>query len=63
MRYFVLIEDPPVLFDAIEFVAAGAVRGVLYDLGFLLSDLWTRGLGRRANLLFNRYFWIYDDAE
>jgi predicted kinase len=26
-------------------------------------DLWTRGLPRHANLLFNRYLWICDDVE
>jgi aminoglycoside phosphotransferase family enzyme len=29
---------------------------VLYDLGFLLMDLWGRGLRREANAVLNRYF-------
>jgi uncharacterized protein len=58
-----LIEDRPVLFDAIEFDEAIATCDVLYDLAFLLMDLWTRGLRSHANLLFNRYLWICDDVE
>ena len=63
LRNIVLIEDRPVLFDAIEFDEAIATCDVLYDLGFLLMDLWTRGLRSHANLLFNRYLWICDDVE
>ncbi len=63
LRNIVLIEDRPVLFDAIEFDEAIATCDVLYDLAFLLMDLWTRGLRRHANLLFNRYLWICDDLE
>lgn len=58
----VSIEDRPVLFDAIEFDDAIATCDVLHDLAFLLMDLWTRGLHRHANLLFNRYLWICDDV-
>ena len=54
-----MIEDRPVLFDAI----AIAARDVLYDLAFLLMDLWTRGRRRHANLLFNRYLQICHDVE
>jgi aminoglycoside phosphotransferase family enzyme len=52
-----------VLFDAIEFDEAIATCDVLYDLAFLLMDLWTRGLRSHANLLFNRYLWICDDVD
>jgi aminoglycoside phosphotransferase family enzyme len=51
------------VFDAIEFDEAIATCDVLYDLAFLLMDLWTRGLRSHANLLFNRYLWICDDVE
>ncbi|MDQ6867305.1 MAG: hypothetical protein M3178_02420 [Pseudomonadota bacterium] len=47
-----------VLFHAIEFDEAIATCDVLYDLAFLLMDLWTRELRSHANLLFNRYLWI-----
>src|ERR1700730_4242361 len=63
LRNIVLIEDRPVLFDAIEFDEAIATCDVLYDLAFLLMDLWTRGLKSHANLPFNRYLWICDDVE
>ena len=63
LRNIVLIEDRPVLFDAIEFDEAIATCDVLYDLAFLLMDLWTRELKSHANLLFNRYLWICDDVE
>jgi aminoglycoside phosphotransferase family enzyme/predicted kinase len=63
LRNIVLIDDEPVLFDAIEFDETIATCDVLYDLAFLLMDLWTRGMPRHANLLFNRYLWICDDVE
>ena len=63
LRNIVLIDNRPVLFDAIEFDESFATCDVLYDLAFLLMDLWTRGLHRHANLLFNRYLWICDDVE
>jgi aminoglycoside phosphotransferase family enzyme/predicted kinase len=63
LRNIVLIENLPVLFDAIEFDESFATCDVLHDLAFLLMDLWTRGLHRHANLLFNRYLWICDDVE
>jgi uncharacterized protein len=50
-----LIEDRPVLFDAIEFSPLIGSGDVLYDLAFLLMDLSDRGLARAANIVFNRY--------
>jgi predicted kinase len=44
-----------VLFDAIEFDDAIATCDILYDLAFLLMDLWERGLRAEASLLFCRY--------
>jgi uncharacterized protein len=61
LRNIVSIGGMPVLFDAIEFDESIATCDVLYDLAFLLMDLWTRGLKRHANLLFNRYLWVCDD--
>jgi aminoglycoside phosphotransferase family enzyme len=46
-----------------QFDEAIATCDVLYDLAFLLMDLWTRGLRSHANLLFNWYLWICDDVE
>lgn len=44
------------LFDCIDFNDRIATVDVLYDLAFLLMDLWHNGLEARANQLANRYF-------
>jgi predicted kinase len=59
----VVLEGEPTLFDAIEFDEAIATCDVLYDLAFLLMDLWARGLHENANLVFNRYLWESDQAN
>ena len=51
----VLLDDRPVLFDAIEFSEVIASGDVLYDLAFLLMDLVERNLAPAANIVFNRY--------
>ena len=51
----VLLDNQPVYFDAIEFNDEIATTDVLYDLAFLLMDLWHRGHWREANLILNRY--------
>jgi uncharacterized protein len=50
-----LIDDEPVLFDAIEFSDIIASGDVLYDLAFLLMDLLERKLPEAANIVLNRY--------
>lgn len=45
----------PILFDCLEFDADLATSDLLYDLAFLLMDLWQRGLHGEASLVFNRY--------
>ena len=45
----------PMLFDAIEFNEDIACIDVLYDLAFLLMDLWQRGLQAHANHVLNTY--------
>lgn len=45
----------PTPFDCLEFDAALATSDVLYDLAFLLMDLWQRGLHGEASAVFNRY--------
>jgi len=50
-----LIDDHPVLFDAIEFDPVIATTDVLYDLAFPIMDLVHFGLNAAANRLFNRY--------
>ena len=56
LRNICMIEDEPVLFDCIEFNDAIATSDILYDLAFLLMDLWHRDLGDLANRVANRYF-------
>lgn len=56
LRNIVLVDGKPVLFDAVEFNDDIATGDVLYDLAFLIMDLWERGQRRAANRLFNRYF-------
>jgi aminoglycoside phosphotransferase family enzyme/predicted kinase len=55
LRNIVLVDGAPVLFDAVEFSDAIATGDVLYDLAFLLMDLWERGQPNAANRVFNRY--------
>lgn len=55
LRKIVLLEGQPTLFDAIEFNDDISSIDVLYDLAFLLMDLWRLGLPHHANLLWNRY--------
>jgi len=50
-----LWQGRPMLFDCLEFDAELATSDVLYDLAFLLMDLWQRGLHAEASLVFNRY--------
>jgi uncharacterized protein len=61
LRNIVLVGDDPIAFDAIEFDDSIATCDVLYDLAFLLMDLWQRGYCAEANLLLNRYLWGSDD--
>nr|WP_245504357.1 hypothetical protein [Lichenihabitans psoromatis] len=39
-----LVEGEPTLFDCLEFNDDLATTDILYDLAFLLMDLWNRGL-------------------
>ncbi|MGJ5178286.1 AAA family ATPase [Bradyrhizobium oligotrophicum] len=54
----VVIDDEPVLFDAIEFDDRIATIDVLYDLAFPLMDLLHFSLPAAANRLLNRYLSI-----
>jgi hypothetical protein len=57
LRNIVLIGDRPVLFDAIEFDDDIATCDLLYDLAFLVMDLWERGHPGEANRVLCRYVW------
>jgi predicted kinase len=49
------LNGQPTLFDAIEFNDAISCIDVLYDLAFLVMDLWHRGLQGHANRVLNAY--------
>jgi len=55
LRNIVLLEGRPTLFDGVEFNDEISCTDVLYDLAFLLMDLWRRRLRRHANVVWNRY--------
>ena len=57
------IDGVPTPFDCLEFDAELATTDILYDLAFLLMDLWQRGLRREANMVFNRYLDLSPDDE
>lgn len=63
LRNIVLLDGKPVLFDAIEFNDDIATCDVLYDLAFLIMDLWQRGLRDAANAILNRCLWASADDE
>jgi hypothetical protein len=55
LRNICLVDGSPTLFDAVEFNEDISCIDVLYDLAFLLMDLWHRDLRLHANLVFNEY--------
>ncbi len=63
LRNIVLIDGAPRLFDCIEFNDAIATIDTLYDLAFLLMDLWHRGFDAFANRVMNRYLDEADDED
>jgi aminoglycoside phosphotransferase family enzyme/predicted kinase len=63
LRNIVLLDGHPTLFDGVEFNDEISCTDVLYDLAFLLMDLWRRKLPRHANVAWNRYLAETDDLE
>ncbi|MER8631436.1 AAA family ATPase [Mesorhizobium opportunistum] len=63
LRNTCLFDGEPRLFDCIEFNDQIASIDVLYDLAFLLMDLWHRGFPELANLVMNRYLDEADDED
>ncbi|OWV99846.1 bifunctional aminoglycoside phosphotransferase/ATP-binding protein [Rhizobium sp. R693] len=63
LRNIFLLNGEPRLFDCIEFNDRIATSDVLYDLAFLLMDLWHRREFGLANSLMNRYLDEMDDEE
>lgn len=63
LRNIALIDGAPTPFDCLEFDETLATIDVLYDLAFILMDLWHRSCGDLANMLFNRYLDAADEAD
>lgn len=63
LRNIFLDGSGPHLFDAIEFDDRMARTDVLYDLAFLLMDLWHRELRKTANLVLGRYLARTNDLD
>jgi aminoglycoside phosphotransferase family enzyme/predicted kinase len=63
LRNICLLDNQPCLFDCIEFNDDIATVDVLYDLSFLLMDLWHRGFPELANLVANRYLDETDNED
>ena len=55
LRNIVLLDGRPTPFDAVEFNDDISCTDVVYDLSFLLMDLWRRRLLRHANTIWNRF--------
>ncbi|WP_112661562.1 AAA family ATPase [Microvirga flavescens] len=63
LRNICLWQGVPTLFDCIEFDESIATIDVLYDLAFLLMDLWHREQRDLASILLNRYLDETDEAD
>lgn len=63
LRNICLVEGQPTLFDCLEFDENLATIDVLYDLSFLLMDLWHRDQRDYANLVMNRYLDERDETD
>lgn len=63
LRNICLLDGEPTLFDCIEFDETIATIDVLYDLAFLLMDLWRRDQRDIANLILNRYLDARDETD
>jgi uncharacterized protein len=63
LRNICLYAGRPTPFDCIEFSETIATTDVLYDLAFVLMDLWHRERCDLANLLFNRYLDAADETD
>ncbi|MEF2551287.1 AAA family ATPase [Aurantimonas sp. A2-1-M11] len=61
LRNICTVDGEPVLFDCLEFDEELGTTDILYDLAFLLMDLWHRGLEEFANLVLNRYLDVTGD--
>ena len=63
LRNIVRLDGVPTLFDGVEFNDEISCVDVMYDLAFLLMDLWRRGLPGHANAVLNGYLAETADVE
>lgn len=63
LRNICLVDGQPTLFDAVEFNDDISCIDLLYDLAFLLMDLWRRDLRHHASAVFNEYLSQTVDLE
>lgn len=63
LRNICLLDGEPTPFDCIEFSDDLATIDILYDLAFLLMDLWRRDQRRFAALALNRYLDHRDETD
>jgi len=63
LRNICLLHGVPTLFDGVEFNDDISCIDVLYDLAFLLMDLWRRQLRAHANVVFNEYLGRTADVD
>ena len=63
LRNIVLLNGRPTLFDGVEFNEEISCTDVLYDLAFLLMDLWRRLLPGHASAVWNRYVAETSDVD
>jgi hypothetical protein len=63
LRNIVRLEGVPTLFDGVEFNDEISCIDVMYDLAFLLMDLWRRALPAHANRVLNGYLAETGDAD
>jgi aminoglycoside phosphotransferase family enzyme/predicted kinase len=63
LRNICLIGGRPRLYDCLDFSERLATVDTLYDLAFLLMDLWRLDLRREANIIANRYCDLAGEIE
>lgn len=63
LRNICVLDGEAIPFDALEFDEDLGTIDVLYDLAFLLMDVWRAGRADLANLVFNRYLDAADETD
>jgi uncharacterized protein len=63
LRNICIFHGRPTIFDGIEFNDDIACVDVLYDVAFLVMDLWHRGLQAHANAVLNEYLLRTTDID